>query len=260
VCRCGRAPLAGIAAHRRPTDLGLLEDGVLPPRLDSNGHRLPQGTRREEFRRKRLLRRRHRGRRGLHQGRPREVRRRGLPLDDGDILNDEQQAAFEAWFRSGGGFVGIHAAADTEHTWPWYGNLVGAWFKTHPSPQKATVVVEDKTHASTSMLPERWERFDEWYVYKANPRTKKDAPVHVLATLDETTYDTGGNPMGDHPIAWCHEFDGGRAWYTGGGHTQESYAEPLFRQHLSAGIEWALSGKGARRHPQPVRTPKLDGP
>ncbi len=178
----------------------------------------------------------------------------------GDILNDEQQAAFEAWFRSGGGFVGIHAAADTEHTWPWYGNLVGAWFKTHPSPQKATVVVEDKTHASTSMLPERWERFDEWYVYKANPRTKKDAPVHVLATLDETTYDTGGNPMGDHPIAWCHEFDGGRAWYTGGGHTQESYAEPLFRQHLSAGIEWALSGKGARRHPQPVRTPKLDGP
>ena len=158
----------------------------------------------------------------------------------GDILNDEQEKAFEAWVKAGGGFVGIHAAADTEHTWPWFGELVGAWFKTHPTPQKATVVVEDRTHQSTSMLPERWERFDEWYVYKENPRTKKVAPVHVLANLDEKTYDTGGNPMGDHPIAWCREVEKGRSWYTGGGHTTESFSEPLFREHIRHGIAWTM--------------------
>lgn len=158
----------------------------------------------------------------------------------GDILNDEQQRAFEAWYRKGGAYVGIHAAADTEHTWPWYGLLVGAWFKTHPPTQKAVVVVEDRTHQSTSMLPERWERVDEWYVYKENPRTKKEAPVHVLAAMDEKSYDTGGHPMGDHPIAWCHEFEGGRAWYTGGGHTKESFSEPLFREHIRQGIAWTL--------------------
>ncbi len=178
----------------------------------------------------------------------------------GDVLNDEQQKAFEAWFKSGKGYVGIHAAADTEHTWPWYGNLVGAWFKTHPPPQKATVIVEDRAHPTTSMLPERWERFDEWYVYKENPRTKKDSPVHVLAKLDETTYDTAGNAMGDHPIAWCHEFDGGRAWYTGGGHTKESYAEPLFREHVLAGLRWALTAGDRHAAAAPERGAKNDKP
>ena len=151
----------------------------------------------------------------------------------GDILNDDQQAAFERYIRSGGGFLGIHAAADTEYDWPWYGRLVGAYFKTHPAIQDATVVVADRVHPSTRHLPMRWQRRDEWYAYRSNPRGK----VHVLATLDERTYEGGG--MGhDHPIAWCHEFDGGRAFYTGGGHTNESFAEPAFLQHLLGGILW----------------------
>jgi cytochrome c len=160
----------------------------------------------------------------------------------GDVLNDEQQKAFEKWVKAGGGFVGIHAAADTEHTWPWFGELVGAWFKTHPAIQRATVVVEDRTHPSTSILPERWERVDEWYVYKENPRTKKVAPVQVLASMDESTYDTGGHAMGDHPIAWCRDVEKGRSWYTGGGHTKESFSEPLFREHIRQGIAWAMRG------------------
>jgi type 1 glutamine amidotransferase len=173
----------------------------------------------------------------------------------GDILNDEQQKAFESWYRNGRGFVGIHAAADTEHTWPWFGLLIGAYFKTHPPVQKATVVVEDRKHQSTAMLPERWERIDEWYVYNENPRTKKIAPVHVLANLDESTYDTGGHPMGDHPIAWCHEFDGGRSWYTGGGHTKESFSEPLFREHIRQGIAWSV-----KRRIEPVKAPAAPAP
>ncbi len=151
----------------------------------------------------------------------------------GDVLDEIQQTAFERFIQGGGGYLGIHSAADTEYDWPWYGRLVGAYFKTHPAIQDATVIVADRGHPSTKHLPVRWQRRDEWYEFRANPR----GDVHVLATLDESTYQGGG--MGDdHPIAWCHEFDGGRSFYTAGGHTKESYAEPAFLQHLLGGIRW----------------------
>ncbi len=171
----------------------------------------------------------------------------------GDVLDDKQQEALQQWVTEGGGYVGIHAAADTEQTWPWYGEtLVGAWFKTHPSIQKATVKVEDRGHPSTSMLPERWERTDEWYVYDRNPREK----VRVLASLDESTYNAAeAIAMGDHPIAWCHEVGKGRSWYTGGGHTKESYAEPLFRAHMLGGVRWALKIDGGDAPNEPAVTP-----
>ena len=150
----------------------------------------------------------------------------------GDILDDGQKAAFERYIRSGGGFAGIHSASDTEYQWAWYGRLVGAYFASHPEIQRATVRIEDRGHASTEGLPQIWERTDEWYNFRSNPR----AAVHVLATLDEGTY-SGGKMGADHPIAWCQVIDGGRSWYTAMGHTQESYAEPLFRLHLLGGIE-----------------------
>ncbi|HVG15948.1 MAG TPA: ThuA domain-containing protein [Chitinophagaceae bacterium] len=151
-----------------------------------------------------------------------------------NVLNADQQVAFQRFIQAGGGFVGVHAAADTEYDWPWYNQLVGAYFLNHPRQQKAVIDVKDKTHISTSFLPTRWERFDEWYSYKSiNPAIK------VLATLDETTYE-GGLNGDDHPIAWYHEFDGGRSFYTGLGHTKESYVEPLFLQHLLGGIKYAI--------------------
>ena len=151
-----------------------------------------------------------------------------------DVLNPEQQAAFEGYIRSGKGFVGIHAAADTEYDWPWYNKLVGAYFLSHPENQNARIQVLDKSHPSTKHLPDTWERYDEWYNYKSiNPS------INVLATLDEQSY-KGGTNGANHPIAWYHEYDGGRAFYTGGGHTKESYAEPLFRQHLLGGIQYAI--------------------
>jgi cytochrome c len=150
----------------------------------------------------------------------------------GDILDARQKAALERYVRSGGGFVGIHSASDTEYHWPWYGRLVGAWVANHPQIQRATVRVEDANHPSTKGLPPRWERTDEWYNFPSNPR----GAVHVLASLDESTY-SGGEMGTDHPIAWCHNIDGGRSWYTAMGHTKESYAEPLFRLHLLGGIE-----------------------
>lgn len=152
----------------------------------------------------------------------------------GDILDDEQQAAMERFIRSGKGFVGIHSATDTEYDWPWYTGLVGAQFRSHPPVQPAEIDVIDREHPSTAHLPARWPRTDEWYDFRAQP----PATVRVLMNLDESTYN--GGQMGDpHPIAWCHEYDGGRAIYTAGGHTNESFAEPDFRAHLAGAVRWA---------------------
>ncbi|MFF7199949.1 ThuA domain-containing protein [Streptomyces sp. NPDC008141] len=152
----------------------------------------------------------------------------------GDVLSADQQKAFENYVATGGGYMGIHAAADTEYDWKFYGGLVGAYFASHPQIQPATVRVEDHTHPSTAHLDEAWERTDEWYNYRTNPRDQ----ARVLATLDETTYQ-GGTMKGDHPIAWCQTYEGGRSFYTGGGHTKESYAEPAFKQHLLGGLRYA---------------------
>jgi len=150
----------------------------------------------------------------------------------GDVLDASEKAAFERYVRSGGGFVGVHSASDTEYQWPWYGRLVGAYFASHPAIQRATIRIANPNHASTKSLPALWERTDEWYNFRTNPRGK----VQVLATLDETTY-SGGTMGADHPIAWCQQMDRGRSWYTAMGHTAESYAEPLFLLHLLGGIE-----------------------
>jgi arylsulfatase A-like enzyme/glucose/arabinose dehydrogenase len=152
----------------------------------------------------------------------------------GDVLNATQQTAFESYIGAGGGFVGVHSAADTEYGWAWYGQLVGAYFGSHPPVRQATIEVADHVHASTAHLPDRWIRSDEWYSYNTNPR----GDVHVLMTVDESTY-VGGTMGFDHPIAWYHYFSGGRSWYTGLGHTAETYAEPLFLDHLLGGIQFA---------------------
>lgn len=157
----------------------------------------------------------------------------------GNILDDAQKASFERYIRAGGGFVGIHSASDTEYGWAWYGRLVGAYFASHPQIQRAVVRIEDLGHASTEGLPAVWERTDEWYNFRSNPRDH----VHVLAALDEASY-SGGKMGADHPIAWCQEIDGGRSWYTAMGHTKESYAEPLYRLHLLGGIESAAGIAG----------------
>lgn len=152
----------------------------------------------------------------------------------GDVLAPAQQAAFERFIRTGGGFVGVHAAADTEYDWPFYGSLVGAYFSSHPDIQTAAVRVEAQGHPTMASLPPTWSRRDEWYNFARNPRDR----VTVLATLDERTY-SGGAMGSDHPIIWAHSFEGGRSWYTAGGHTSESFSEPQFADHLGRGVMWA---------------------
>ncbi|WP_406730546.1 ThuA domain-containing protein [Streptomyces sp. NBC_01794] len=172
----------------------------------------------------------------------------------GDVLGADQQKAFENYVSTGGGYMGVHAAADTEYDWAFYGGLVGAYFASHPQIQPATVRVEDHTHPSTAHLGDAWERTDEWYNYRTNPRTQ----ARVLATLDETSYQ-GGTMKGDHPIAWCQTYQGGRAFYTGGGHTKESYAEPAFRTHLLGGLRYAAGQVKADCKPKTGYRPIFNG-
>jgi len=157
----------------------------------------------------------------------------------GDVLNNEQQAAFEKYIQAGGGFAGIHSATDCEYNWPWYGKLAGAYFAGHPNQQDAILNVTNRSHISTKGLPEQWKRKDEWYNFRA-----VYDKINVLISIDEKSYDAGKNKMGDnHPIAWYHQYDGGRAFYTGLGHTEESFSEPLFLQHLLGGIKYAMGRK-----------------
>ncbi|GIH06478.1 hypothetical protein Rhe02_45450 [Rhizocola hellebori] len=151
----------------------------------------------------------------------------------GDVLNAAQQTAFQSYIASGGGYVGVHAAADTEYDWAWYGGLVGAYFASHPAIQNAQLRIEDATNPSTAHLPATWTRSDEWYNYRTNPRSA----VRVLMNLNESSY-TGGT-MGDHPITWCQAYGGGRAWYTGLGHTEQSYTDSNFTRMLLGGIQIA---------------------
>ena len=157
----------------------------------------------------------------------------------GDVLNAEQQDAFERYIQAGGGYVGIHAATDTEYDWPWYGKLAGAYFLDHPANpnvQTGTMIVEKKDHWATKGMPDQFEKTDEFYSFR-NIYDK----INVVLTIDESTYSGGKN--GDyHPMSWYHEFDGGRAFYTAMGHTNETFSEEIFLNHLWAGIHYAMGG------------------
>ncbi|MFG1842584.1 ThuA domain-containing protein [Micromonospora sp. NPDC049175] len=173
----------------------------------------------------------------------------------GDVLNASQQTAFESYIAAGGGYVGVHAAADTEYSWPWYGSLVGAYFDSHPAIQTATVKIEDQTNPSTAHLPATWTRSDEWYNYRTNPRSS----ARVLASLNESSY-SGGNMNGDHPITWCKAYGGGRAWYTGLGHTEASYTDPNFTRMLLGGLQVAAGSVSADCSPRTTTPPTTAPP
>lgn len=157
----------------------------------------------------------------------------------GDVLDDAQRAAFGGWLRDGGAFAGIHGATTAEPGWPEFEQIVGARFASHPEIQPGTLHVEDATHPSTAALPAPWQHIDEWYDFDSDPRDR----VHVLLTVDETSYD-GGHMGAGHPIAWCHSYGEGRCWYTALGHRDEAYEDEVFLGHLRGGLRSLWSPPG----------------
>lgn len=150
----------------------------------------------------------------------------------GEILDAAQQRAFEAFVAGGGGFLGVHAAADTAYGWPWYGQLLGSRFKSHPPGLQTGTVRFAQPPAG---VPAVWSVTDEFYNFTHRP----DPPVTIVAALDESSY-AGGEMGADHPIAWCREIHGGRSWYTGLGHRPELFADPTYLAHLETGLLYAI--------------------
>ncbi len=168
----------------------------------------------------------------------------------GDILNEEQQAAMEKFIRAGKGYVGIHSASDTEYDWAWYTKLVGRTFRIHPAIQTARIKVLDRKFPGFELMPDDQLWTDEWYEYSE----EKTTGLNYLLSVDENTFNpkadwgrVSGTGMGSfHPIAWYHNYDGGRAFYTGLGHMPSKYSDAGFLAHLYGGIYWAATGKGMK--------------
>lgn len=160
----------------------------------------------------------------------------------GNVLNDEQQQAFEQFIKAGGGFMGLHSAADTEYDWPWFGRLNGAYFKSHPKQQEAIFNIVDSNNIATAHLPTVWKRFDELYNFKSF-----ESDLHILITIDESSY-TGGANGQFHPMSWYHQFDGGRAFYTALGHDNKSYDDPLYVQHILGGLKYVMGANIIMKH------------
>lgn len=153
----------------------------------------------------------------------------------GDVLGPDQEKAFQRFIEQGGAFMGIHAATDTEYEWPFYGQLVGAYFESHPDQQEARLIVVNQTHPATAHMNATWNHYDEWYNFK-----EIQPDLQVLIRLDETSYQGGKNGV-NHPIAWFHENVGGRAFYTGLGHDENTFKNPIFREHLRGGLRYCLA-------------------
>lgn len=168
----------------------------------------------------------------------------------GEFFDNELQLdALKQFVRSGGGIVGVHCASTGLPSSEWYGSMIGGVFTNHPSPQNGTVILEDAghpilSHGMAALGPGKslggpkgefvWH--DEWYNFATNPRSQEG--VHVLLAVKEASYE-GGDMGADHPIAWCHEFEGGRVFYTALGHFDEAYQDLSFMGQLINGIIWA---------------------
>lgn len=172
-------------------------------------------------------------------------------LTTGDILTDDQQAAMERFIRSGKGFVGIHSASDTEYDWDWYTKMVGRTFHIHPEIQTAELTVTNRKFPGLERMPERFLWTDEWYEFGA----ERIEGLNYILTVDEQTFnpyakwgEKESKGMGKfHPIAWYHNYDGGRAFYTALGHLPATYSDTLFLEHIYGGLYWAATGKGLRK-------------
>ena len=202
---------------------------------------------------------------------------------NGEVLDPRQEADFERYIQAGGGFVGVHSASATEYTWHWYGSLLGAYFKDHPAIQEVDMNVENCADASTRHLNcQTWHWKEELYNFR-----NYEPDLTVLLTVDETTYKGGSMPIADygfrfsdslrnaspsaiqnlkykiqnpkHPLAWRHEYDGGRAFYTALGHIPEAYGDPAFQQHLLGGVRYAIGENKTLRYDR-CRTQRAPDP
>lgn len=154
------------------------------------------------------------------------------------FATEEQKAAFQRFIRAGGGFVGIHSACGSERKWPWFWAMLGGTFVRHPKFQPFNINVVDRDHPSTKHLGATWQWEDEFYFLKEMPKD-----LHILLEGDLTKLNDPKKDSNEktRPLAWCHEFEGGRSFYTALGHKKEQYSDPNLQKHILGGIRWAMN-------------------
>lgn len=156
-------------------------------------------------------------------------------------FDQAQRDAFQKFIRSGGGFIGIHAAACMTEEWPWLIEMMGGHFDYHPARQQITVKVVDRLHPSTKVLPKQYKSEDELYVFKSMNPSIRTLAVHPY---DGVEWGKKSKPKvfaDGFPAVWCNEFEGARVWYTAIGHYPEDYSKPDYVAHVLEGVKWVAA-------------------
>lgn len=174
----------------------------------------------------------------------------------GDLPLPDKQA-FIDWVKNGGGFVGMHSATDTFHSFAPYLDMIGAEFKQHEAQVEVAPINQDTECPVCRHLPAEWKVFDEIYQFKNFDRTK----VHGLLTLDKHP---NNKTPGDYPISWCKEYGKGRVFYTSLGHREDVWdpnapdrknpkeVAEAYQKHILEGIKWAAGLETWNAKPQKV--------
>jgi len=159
---------------------------------------------------------------------------------DSEWFQGARREALQGFLKAGKGVVALHAAADSHYHWGWYGQMIGGYFERHPKgTPKGVVTVVDAKNPATAKLPRTLQRNDEWYYYK-----DFDPTVRVLVTIDPKSIgDSGEADVNPNPLVWCHDFGGGRVFYSALGHTDESWSEPYLVNLMTGALAYAVRGK-----------------
>jgi type 1 glutamine amidotransferase len=167
----------------------------------------------------------------------------GSKRDGRAPLTDDELADLTAWVKAGGAFAGTHCATDTLYDSP-YGDLIGAFFRTHPPGlQKIRVRVEDPKHPAAAGFTDGMEYTDEMYVFTDAPYSRDR--LHIILSIDPATFSPGGGARkdADYAISWCREEGKGKVFYTSFGHDKKVWKDERFQKHLLGGLDWAVGRK-----------------
>lgn len=152
--------------------------------------------------------------------------------------SEEQKEVAQAAWRSGAlGVLGVHSATDASHTWPGYGEVLGARFDGHPWTQDFVIDVVDRDHLATAHLGAQWPWHDEVYLFRD---LRPDAHVLLRLADDEVDLSVPGGRVPDcgFPLAWCIEQGPARSFYTALGHFALAWELPVYLRHLAGGLAW----------------------
>lgn len=193
------------------------------------------------------------------------------PANFNDLSEEEKAKAlereqihkesFREFVKNGGGLVGIHAATDCLYDWPDYGDMIGAYFISHPWNANVTVKVklDEPGHPLCKAFEGRgFYITDEIYQFRDEPYSREK--LRVLLSLDPsgTDYSLPGivREDKDFAVSWVHIYGKGRVFYSSLGHNKHIFWNPVILQYYLDGIQFAMGDLEANADPETNATEK----